>query len=211
MTLRPLLLASSLLLAGCMGTENRGLESVHQPVVNHADYALDVQVAGGALASGEDARLAGWFDAMHLGYGDRVALDDPQREADGARAQIGGVVAGYGLLVADEAPVTATAVQPGTVRVVVTRFVADVPGCPDWSRDSSYEFESNTSSNFGCATNSNLAAMVANPADLVRGRAGAGLSDPATSTRAIEIYRKAAPTGQGGTALQAQTQSSGGH
>ena len=30
-------LLPALLLAGCMGTENRGLESVHQPVVSRSD------------------------------------------------------------------------------------------------------------------------------------------------------------------------------
>ena len=84
------------------------------------------------------------------------------------------------------------------VRVVVSRMKASVPGCPDFSRVSEPEFESNTSSNYGCAVNSNLAAMVANPADLVRGQPGADATDPATSAKAIDVYRKAAPTGAGG-------------
>ena len=62
MRTRPLLLitvaAAALTLGGCRGTENRGLESVHQPVVDRADYALDLQVAGDTLADGEPARLA---------------------------------------------------------------------------------------------------------------------------------------------------------
>jgi pilus assembly protein CpaD len=196
MTLRPILLAG-LLLGGCMGTENRGVESVHQPVVARSDYALDLQTAGGALASGESARLAHWFDAMRLGYGDRVAVDDPEGVSSAAFAEVGGVAAGYGLLVAEDAPVTAAPVTPGTVRVVVSRMRAGVPNCPDWSRNSSSEFESNTSSNYGCAVNANLAAMVANPGDLVRGQQGAAFTDPATAAKAIEALRKAPPTGAG--------------
>ena len=46
------------------------------------------------------------------------------------------------------------------------------------SRDASLEIRSNTSSNFGCAVNGNLAAMIADPADLVRGLAAAGSSVP---------------------------------
>ena len=60
MTTHPLLLAtlgSALLLGGCMGTQNRGLESVHQPVVSRADYALDLGTAGDGLAPGEARRL----------------------------------------------------------------------------------------------------------------------------------------------------------
>ena len=200
MTRRSLLLAAAgaaLLLGGCMGTENRGLESVHQPVVDRSDYALDLQVAGEMLARGEQARLAGWFDAMRLGYGDRVSIDDGD-EGLGARAQVGGIVAEYGLLIADAAPITAAPVTPGTVRVLVSRMQASVPGCPDWTRDASLEMSGNTSSNQGCAVNSNLAAMIANPADLVRGRTGAGALDPVLSSKAIDSYRKAAPTGAGG-------------
>ena len=52
-------------------------------------------------------------------------------------------------------------------------------------------------SNFGCAVNGNLAAMVANPQDLVHGREGSGVGDNRTAVKAIDTYRKAAPTGAG--------------
>jgi pilus assembly protein CpaD len=92
------------------------------------------------------------------------------------------------------------------VRVVISRMKATVPGCPDYSRVSQPEFESNTSSNQGCAINSNLAAMVANAADLVRGQPGADATDPTTSSKAIDSYRKAVPTGAAGP----KTESTGG-
>jgi pilus assembly protein CpaD len=81
-----------------------------------------------------------------------------------------------------------------------------VPGCPDYSRSSSHEFEGSTSSNFGCASNSNLAAMVARPQDLVRGQPGAPSIDPATATKAIKTFREAKPTGAG----DLKTESTGG-
>ncbi len=193
----------ALALGGCMGTQNRGLESVHQPVVARQDFALDLQTRGDRLAPGETDRLAGWFDSMHLAYGDRVAIDDAGGYARGARADIGDVVARSGLLLSDNAPVTGAPVAPGTMRVVISRMTASVPGCPDYSRDSAHEFDSNTSSNFGCAINSNLAAMVANPADMVRGRDGGTSTDPRVSYRAIDAYRKATPTGAGGGKVEA--------
>jgi len=52
--------------------------------------------------------------------------------------------------------------------------------------------------NFGCSVNSNLAAMVANPEDLVRGRDSAPVTDAVSAVRAIDMYRKQVPTGQGG-------------
>lgn len=199
-SLKPFLASATLALclAGCMGTENRGLESVHQPVVDRADYAIDLEAAGGSLAAGEAGRLGDWFDAMRIGYGDRIAVDDPGGSAGGARAEVSGVAAGYGLLLADEAPVTAAPVAPGTVRVVVSRMRASVPGCPDWSRDSGNEFGQQTSSNYGCAVNANLAAMVADPADLVRGHSGVGTNDPRTVFKTLEGYRKQPLTGAEG-------------
>ena len=46
--------------------------------------------------------------------------------------------------------------------------------------------------------NSNIAAMVANPEDLLHGREGASVTDTYTAARAIEMYRNTAPTGSKG-------------
>ncbi len=187
-----------LLLAGCGGTVNRGLESVHQPIVTRADYAFDLATTGGHLAPGEAQRLDGWLASLNVGYGDSVGIDDPSPYPNPARDEVARQVARYGLLLADTAPVTPQPLTPGTVRVVVSRMSASVPGCPDYSRNGSHEFEGSTSSNFGCASNTNLAAMVARPQDLVRGQPGAPSIDPATATKAIETFREAKPTGAGG-------------
>jgi len=204
MTKRSILLVTlagpALLLGGCMGTENRGLESVHQAVVARQDYALDLATSGSRLAPGESRRLAGWMNAMHLGFGDRVAIDAGNDGGYGtapARDEVAGVVASYGLLLSDDTPVTAAPVTAGTLRVVVSRMHASVPGCPDWSRDSSSEFDANTSSNYGCAVNTNLAAMIARPGDLVRGADPDTVADTAVNSKAIDAYRKKAPTGAG--------------
>ena len=191
-------LAPALLLGACGGTLNRSLDSVHQPVVTKTDYAFDVNTSGGRLAPGEDKRLAGWMASLRLGYGDHVAIDDPHPYGSGVRDTVAAQVAQYGLLLSDDAPVTGAPVPPGTVRIVISRLKAAVPGCPDYTRQDKPEFNSNTSSNMGCAINSNLAAMVANPADLVRGQPGAETNDNISSSKAIDTYRKTAPTGAGG-------------
>ncbi len=46
-------------LAACGGTKNRGLESVHQPVVHRTDYVYDVPASGLSVADREG--LDGWF------------------------------------------------------------------------------------------------------------------------------------------------------
>lgn len=192
-----LALGVALAVSACGGTANRGLESVHQPVVQRTDYVFDVAANGGSLNSSEAARLSGWFNSMKLGYGDRVAVDMAGNyDSEAARAAVGAIAARYGLLIDDNAPVTAGEVAPGNVRVVISRMRASVPNCPDWSRKSQPEFNGNAMSNFGCATNSNLAAMVANPADLVSGQPGSASSSADAASKAIKSYRDRPPTGE---------------
>ena len=57
------------------------------------------------------------------------------------------------------------------VEVVLERYLVTLPPCPDWSRQSGTDFANLPHSNFGCATQTNLGLMVAEPRDLVRGRA----------------------------------------
>jgi pilus assembly protein CpaD len=182
-------------LAAC-GPANRGLESANQPVVQRTDYAFDAASDGGYIAPAEMQRVAGWLASLRLAYGDRVYVDDPTGSQ--ARQQIAAEAGRYGILLSDPTPVTAGAVQPGTVRVIVSRMKAFVPGCPNYSRMGGTELAASTSSNFGCATNANLAAMVARPEDLVRGQAGAETVDPATNFKAIDTLRKTPPSGAGG-------------
>ena len=197
-------LAPALLLGGCAGTVNHNIDSVHQPVVSRADYSIDVGTGDGGLAPGEARRLAGWMSSLRLGYGDQVSIDDPAGDLQ-AREAVAGEAARFGLLLSEDGRIAGAPVASGTVRVVVSRLKAGVPGCPDYSRPSQPDFNSNTSSNFGCSINSNLASMIANPADLVRGEPGSGTFDPVTSAKAINSLRAAAPSGGGGTAVKGES------
>ena len=183
---------------------DRGVASTKVPVVTSADYVFDAAAPDGSLAPGQAERLNGWFQGLGLGYGDRVFVDGAY--ADAARGEVASIAGQYGMLVTPGAPVTAGVVQPGTVRVVVSRRRAEVPGCPDWGRTSQPNFDNRNMSNFGCGVNSNIAAMIANPEDLVHGQEGNGVGDTATAAKAIEVYRAAPPSGAKG--LQSVTKGS---
>ena len=177
---------------------NPSLYSVNQPVVRRTDFVFDVATNGAGVDAAEQARLSAWFDSIDLRYGDEVTIDEAAGyESAAARRDIAGVAARFGLLLVNgAAPMTVGSVQPGTVRIVASRAIASVPGCPNWA-PAEIAATGNTSSNYGCATNSNLAAMIANPNDLVEGQDGSN-SGASTATRAIRVYRSATPTGQGG-------------
>lgn len=188
---------------------NRSLYSVKQPIVERNNFTLDLATDAGGLSVSEQQRLAQWFETMDLRYGDRVALDTSLPN-DAVREDVAAIAARHGLLLSDGAPVTAGFVEPGNVRVVVTRSRAHVPGCPDWSDKMATNLENRTSDDYGCAVNSNLAAMIADPEHLLKGAEGTGETIVMSSTKAIESYREQAPSGAGGLAATS-SQSAGGN
>lgn len=56
------------------------------------------------------------------------------------------------------------------LRLSYLQFVAQPPDCPDWSENIGRDPQNMPWPNMGCATQRNLAAMVANPEDLIRPR-----------------------------------------
>jgi pilus assembly protein CpaD len=191
------LAALTLPLGACASDDNRSVESIHQPVVSYTSYTFDIQAgADGGLSSYEANRMNDWFASIGLSYGDQVAIvTDAGYYSPTMRDGIADVVARHGLLVSEDSSAAAGAAPEGAVRLIVRRATASVPGCPDWSRNAETDMALGTSSNFGCGVNGNLAAMIANPEDLVRGQTTDSELRTATSNRAISTYRDKAPTG----------------
>ncbi len=195
-----LALALSVGLAGCGGVAtNNTVYSQKQPVVERANFTLDVQTSAAGLAVTEQQRLNGWFEAMDLRYGDRITIEDPGQNPAVTNA-VNDLAGRYGLIVNKTAPTTSGFLEPGSARVVITRSSASVPGCPDWSAKSDMNYGNATSPGYGCSVNSNMAAMVANPEDLLEGQTGSSETLIATSNKAITTFRETAPTGAGGLA-----------
>ena len=195
---RQLLLVSAALLSmltACGGPVNRSLSTQKVPIVHSTMLAHDVRFGGyDGLEPDQSRGLEEWLASIDIAYGDRISVDDPvPAGAAGRRAAVAGVVAKFGLIVEDEAPVTAS-LPAGVVRVVVTRTKITPPDCPDWRRKSNPELNASTMSNFGCASVSNLAAMVADPNDLIEGQVYTG-ADGHTTSKAINVFRERRPTG----------------
>ena len=191
-------LSLGLAVAGCAGMPtNTSLYSTKQPVVEKTNFTFDVATNGGGLAISEQQRLNGWFEAMDLRYGDRITVEDPANNPAVANA-VNDLAGRYGLIVEKTAPTTSGYLNPGQARVVITRSSASVPDCPDWSEKADANYLNATSAGYGCAVNSNIAAMVADPQDLLEGKKGSGETTIATSNKAITTYRETAPTGAQG-------------
>ena len=78
--------------------------------------------------------------------------------------------------------------QNRRVEIVLERYIVTPPPCPDWSRRSGRDYSNQPHSNFGCATETNLGLMIANPRDFVRGRK-LGPADGIHQAEGISRYR----------------------
>lgn len=189
-------------IAGCAGSirDNSSLYSVHQPVVERNNYAIDINLSSqDGITGSEQKRLSEWMNALGLGYGDRVSLDFGSSGNNIlAQQNVSDLAAGRGLLLQDQAPLTAGIIPAGSVRVIVSRSTASVPSCPNWDTKTASNLNGGNHSNYGCAINSTLAAMIADPEDLVRGVNKNG-GDPTNGKKAIEAFNdRPATAGTGG-------------
>lgn len=73
------------------------------------------------------------------------------------------------------------------VNLIIRRYVVTLPGCPDWS-GSLNTYNNTTSSNWGCASATNLGLMIAEPGDLLLGR-DEGMADGEHAAMSINRYR----------------------
>ena len=70
---------------------------------------------------------------------------------------------------------------------------ASTEACGDWSEDLAFTVENQTPKNFGCAVQHNIAAMVADPRDLLGPRADR-TGDATRRATVIGNYEKGKPT-----------------
>ena len=80
-----------------------------------------------------------------------------------------------------------------SVLISFTNYVASSSPCADWSEELERRFRNSRSKNFGCAQQQNLAAMIANPKDLIE-PAALTPGDAGRNDVVIERYRAGEPT-----------------
>jgi len=167
-----------------------------------------------AVSRIEQADLAQFLRAAEVRSGDPIYLEAAASDRLAAR-RIGSLarqLTHQGYEVASLPP-SRDAVPANHLLVVVERYVVTPPACPNFTKSPGSDHENAVSSNFGCATQTNLSLMVANPRDLVIGRdPGLAPGDPAVLP--IQRFRvgKTAPlpTENAGEAYAAQQTPTGG-
>jgi len=176
-------------------TEWSPAEAPKQNVVRWAEFHHPV---GFTAASAEPARterdaLARFLDRVGRGEGVRITLASPA----GGNARLGlqretalaDFIRGQGFRVALGPADPKGGTGRDSVRVTVGRHIVKPPACPDWSRDDSADSANRVTSNFGCATATNLGLMVADPGVLVRGT-DLGPADAEAVVPGVKKYRE---------------------
>jgi pilus assembly protein CpaD len=196
-----LMFVGILSLAGCdtqtpMPSEGRGPAEISEqlpPKQTHVELVAldhDVDFARGTrtVTASEVAGLSNFLKDNAVGEGDSVTVAGSNTASALTAARRAAVLAELNRLHIHAMPATVTAPVSNAVRVHVDHVVVTAPSCPDWSKAEADNPDNTTSSNFGCATETNLAAMVANPADLAKGRPS-GTADGEALARGVELYR----------------------
>jgi len=195
LTPRFLLVAGLMLIVGCDTTAPTpvGWSDPIPPKENRVTFVTldhDVLFASGAktMAADQAADLSKFLTSNTVGEGDTVTVDSSSGRASLAAARQAAVLAELNRLHVHAVLASGTTSSADSVRIHVGHTIVTTPRCPDWSKPEADNPANSPSSNFGCATEASLAQMVANPADLVRGRSN-DKADGAVLARGAELYR----------------------
>jgi pilus assembly protein CpaD len=162
--------------------------AANHPIAVEPSYReIKVQFAGGLQGmSPEDAAKFDAFLADYRAHGNgsigiSVPSGAPSRNAItyfGERAAASGIAR-------DKILVSTHDTANGDFRVDVSyiAYTAHTDSCGDWSENLAYTLDNTTPKNFGCSVQQNIAAMVADPRDLVQPRG----FEPADANRTATI------------------------
>lgn len=194
------------LLGGCSTLKNGaadagGVQERHPIAVDTQIVTLTIPVdaAAAGLSTTDRARVRAFADSyLRNGHGP-VSVTTPT----GSRGDMAAVDAAADVrAVMDETGVDAADVESTSYRsaeekrelvLSYTRYVATPPACGDWSSTLKTDFKNLNSPNYGCATQNNLAAMIADPRDLTQ-PADETPADANARARMIGAYRRGEKT-----------------
>jgi len=164
-------------------------EAPNRLTLDNASRVMDVRFARGSsrLTAADAARLRAAIAQGALTPTDRVtvAAGGTPALADARVSAVASELMRYGIT-ASAAPIPGVAADHAIIQS--GRYMVNLPSCPNWSKQSSLDFTNTLSSNFGCATMSNLGMMVAYPADLAEGRP-VGYADAIPAAAAVQRYQ----------------------
>ncbi|MEL6505048.1 MAG: CpaD family pilus assembly protein [Pseudomonadota bacterium] len=209
-TLAATVLLSSLVgLTGCAGyskshftvgsTSQQTYKTRHPIIIDEKEQVLDVPVASGSydLPRATYSAIEGYADTFRRQASGTITIMVPSGSPNESAARN---MSHRIIDTIENAGVSRTRVRmarydasrhgsSAPVRLSYRAVKASVTGCGKWNKDLAVDTSENKEyHNFGCATQNNLAAQVANPADLL-GPRGMTPIDPVRRNNIIDTYR----------------------
>lgn len=204
-----LLTASAMFTVSCAGGAFNGPEDALTVAETHpisvdsqvVTLTIDVDGAVSDISDIDRARLRAFANSYLLNGHGPLTITAPS----GTSADLDGREATSGVRQAlNDAGVSWASLSGATYRVSdngdgdqlivsYTHYVATASRCGDWSGIRSRDYKNLRSPNYGCATQNNLAAMIADPRDLVAPAASTP-RDGVVAVRAIDLYRNGEDT-----------------
>jgi len=196
--LRASALATVVFAGSCSVTNDGAMVSQdgarNNPILVEPSYRdLKVQFIGGAEGLSVDD--AARFDAFVANYRVRgngsLGISVPNGPASRAAITFLSERAAATGISRDKILVSTREVANGDTRVDVSyiAYTAQAPTCGDWSENLAFSGDNLTPKNFGCSVQHNIAAMVADPRDLL-GPGAMGPVDTARRMSVMDHYQK---------------------
>ncbi len=193
--LKAFTVVAAALIAGCASAVNGvnqavSVEEAHPISVDSQVVTLTINASQSSPSSLDQARVRAFSDAyLRNGHGP-VTVTTPsgrQNFASSVRDLMNAVGVPTGsMAMAEYRP---SGEQNPQIILSYTHYVAQASACGIWSGIKEADRRNLRTPNFGCATQNNLAAMVADPRDLIQ-PADTGPADTAARIRAIRSFRE---------------------
>jgi len=186
------LAVGSILVAGSCSVANDGSTisqdgARNHPIMVEPSYRdLKVQYSGVDGMSADDAAKFDAFVADYRVHGNgSLGISVPSGAGSRAAITFFGERAAANGISRDKILVTTREAANSDPRIAVSyiAYTAHTKACGDWSEDESFTIENHTPANFGCAVQQNIAAMVADPRDLL----GPGAMGPVDTNRRATV------------------------
>jgi pilus assembly protein CpaD len=171
---------ASLSLGGCADWQRHMQSRLPEPTPAYADKAItvsptrsvhvvDFMDGSSKISADQAAYLEAFIAQTAIEPGSVVMVEHPSSRLRLAHSRANTVETWLKSKGFEVSEVKTSTVDEGKVQLMVDHLIALGPNCPNWQYHPYETFSSQVSPNMGCSDRSNLAAMVANPRDLVSG------------------------------------------
>ena len=211
---RGLCLSAVLLAGSCTTNFQKDPDNFDDPAVNHpitvepSYQSLKLSYSAAGLDAADKEKLDSFVTDYRMHGNGKISIAVPG--GAGMQQAVTAVADRINELGVSRDRILVAATSSAQIEINYISYQARNGACGDWSEDLSYTSENRTAANLGCANQHNLAAMVADPRDLLGPRAMDG-GDAQRRQTVIDNYEHGQVSGAQKSADQKATISDVGH